>query len=157
MKTDKATLPGFVERLQAGPAFLLLGQRYLSLETGSDPLLGEITRRYGPELVDKADYFTLFGGTAPVPVTQRWHGLMSAVEDCTLPNGSKPFPTSRGVECIRLLLILCSHPLSAKHGGASSRSLMRNMYRVIQEIEACFTLPIFSGRLTTTMRQHDRL
>ena len=65
MRTETATqLPGFVERLQAA-AFLLLGQRYLSLETGSDPLLGEITRRYGPELVDKADYFTLFEGTAP--------------------------------------------------------------------------------------------
>jgi hypothetical protein len=37
---------GFVDRLQSGPAFLLLGQKYLALESGIDPLLKEILRRY---------------------------------------------------------------------------------------------------------------
>lgn len=35
------------ERLKSGPAFLLLGQNYLKLESGRDPFLSEILRKYG--------------------------------------------------------------------------------------------------------------
>jgi len=38
-KTDVA------QRLARGPAFLMLGQRYLALETGTDPLLREVSRK----------------------------------------------------------------------------------------------------------------
>jgi hypothetical protein len=34
-------------RLKTGPAFLLLGQNYLKLESGRDPFLSEILRKYG--------------------------------------------------------------------------------------------------------------
>ncbi|MBC1237224.1 DEAD/DEAH box helicase family protein [Nostoc sp. 2RC] len=35
------------KRLKSGPAFLLLGQNYLKLESGIDPFLSEIVRKYG--------------------------------------------------------------------------------------------------------------
>lgn len=33
-----------VNRLEQGPSFLLLGQKYLSLESGEDPLVGPVSR-----------------------------------------------------------------------------------------------------------------
>lgn len=45
-----------IERLRVGPAVLFLGQRYLSLETGSDPLLDVFGRKYG---LDAPDYDSL--------------------------------------------------------------------------------------------------
>lgn len=36
-------------RLARGPAFLMLGQRYLALETGSDPFLTETLRKFGAD------------------------------------------------------------------------------------------------------------
>ncbi len=38
----------FYERLQTCPAVLLLGQEYLALESGSDPFLAELVRKFGP-------------------------------------------------------------------------------------------------------------
>ena len=52
------------ERLQTGPGFLMLGHRYLALESGSDSLLTEIIRRYGPSPPVPTDYFSLFQSSA---------------------------------------------------------------------------------------------
>ena len=46
-------------RLKDGPMFLLLGQNYLSIETGRDPLLAEIRRKYSVESGTRG-YFDLF-------------------------------------------------------------------------------------------------
>ena len=42
-----ADLTEFWGRLNQGPAVLFLGQDYLRLETGEDPLLCEIATRFG--------------------------------------------------------------------------------------------------------------
>src|SRR4051794_2769067 len=38
----------FLQRLEAGPAVLLLGQRHLAAETGEDPLLNQLSDKFGP-------------------------------------------------------------------------------------------------------------
>jgi hypothetical protein len=45
---------------RGGPAFLFLGQRYLSLETGRDPLLAEVIRKYGDTSNLPTDYWQVF-------------------------------------------------------------------------------------------------
>jgi hypothetical protein len=52
------------ERLQQGPAFLFLGQDYLRIETGQDPLLSEVTRKFGPHSATTPSYYTIFDGQA---------------------------------------------------------------------------------------------
>ncbi|MEG3956107.1 P-loop NTPase [Microcoleus sp. herbarium2] len=49
------------ERLKSGPAFLLLGQNYLKLESGRDPFLSEILRKYGGT---GDDYGQILAGSA---------------------------------------------------------------------------------------------
>ena len=46
--------------LRGGPAFLFLGQRYLGLDSGSDPFLSEILRKYGAQQSADKGYFALF-------------------------------------------------------------------------------------------------
>jgi hypothetical protein len=60
---DKAEI-ALYERLKHGPSFLFLGQDYLRIETGRDPLLSEIIRKYGPQNVAVPTYYSLFDGTA---------------------------------------------------------------------------------------------
>src|SRR5688500_15881786 len=52
-------ISGFYERLKEGPMFLLLGQGYLGVETGRDPLLAEVRRKYSIEQPTRG-YFDLF-------------------------------------------------------------------------------------------------
>lgn len=52
------------DRLKQGPSFLFLGQDYLRIETGEDPLLCEIIRKYGPQSVEAPNYYCLFEGDA---------------------------------------------------------------------------------------------
>lgn len=56
MNTD-----GFLARLSRGPIVLMLGQAYLRLETGIDPLLSQIYRRYLPEKASSQDYSDILG------------------------------------------------------------------------------------------------
>ncbi|MFG3514586.1 P-loop NTPase [Streptomyces bobili] len=49
------------ERLDRGPCFLLLGQRYLSIETGSDPLTGPLARALGVGELQQSVYQTVLG------------------------------------------------------------------------------------------------
>jgi len=51
-------------RLKSGPAILLLGQDYLSLETGVDPLLSEIIRKYGQSNSNAFGYYQILGNDA---------------------------------------------------------------------------------------------
>src|SRR5271154_2060858 len=52
------------DRLKQGPSFLFLGQDYLRIETGQDPLLSEIIRKYGPQNVEGPSYYCVFDGDA---------------------------------------------------------------------------------------------
>ena len=54
----------FLSRLEKGPAFLFLGQNYLCQETGVDPFLAEILRKYSEEATGKATYFRVFESSA---------------------------------------------------------------------------------------------
>jgi hypothetical protein len=51
-------------KLTQGPAFLLLGQDYLRLESGRDPLLSEVLRKYGKVGVEPPDYRQILEGEA---------------------------------------------------------------------------------------------
>ncbi len=53
----------FWKRLSQGPAVLFLGQDYLSLESGEDPLLGEIGSKFGGHPTNPA-YHQLLDGSA---------------------------------------------------------------------------------------------
>jgi hypothetical protein len=50
-----------LERLDRGPCFLLLGQRYLSIETGSDPLAGPLARALGVNEPQQSVYRAVLG------------------------------------------------------------------------------------------------
>ncbi len=65
-------------RLARGPAFLMLGQGYLKLETGTDPFLSEVFRKYGPPgaEVSERDKFT----AAARRRLQRWRPDACIVE-----------------------------------------------------------------------------
>ena len=56
-------LQEFWDQLNKGPATLFLGQSYLQVETGSDPLLAEIKGRFGG-VVTRPSYNLLLNGTA---------------------------------------------------------------------------------------------
>ena len=56
-------LQEFLEQLNKGPAVLFLGQDYLRFETGTDPLLHEVHRRFGGNPT-KPTYNQLLEGTA---------------------------------------------------------------------------------------------
>lgn len=53
----------FWQRLRRGPAILFLGQNYLQVETGEDPLLKQIESRFGGERRERS-YDQLFEGSA---------------------------------------------------------------------------------------------
>ncbi len=60
MTTDQ-----FYHQIQQGPVFLLLGQQYLQLESGNDPFLSEIVRKFGSKDQPVLGYdqlFSLFQG-----------------------------------------------------------------------------------------------
>lgn len=52
------------QQLKQGPAVLLLGQKYLQLESGEDSFLSEILRKYGQSAPQSADYFQIFDTNA---------------------------------------------------------------------------------------------
>ena len=58
------TTEEFLSRLEKGPSFILLGQRYLALETGVDLLLAEVIRKYGAAGKPNPSYFDIFEGSA---------------------------------------------------------------------------------------------
>ncbi len=51
-------------RLQRGPAVLLLGQAYLRLESGTDPFLSEVLRKYGKAEEGASSYSQILNGEA---------------------------------------------------------------------------------------------
>jgi hypothetical protein len=78
----------FLSRLEKGPAFLFLGQNYLCQETGVDPFLTEILRKYSEEAAGKATYFRVFesSATATLPSTGWKRGVDESIR---LPNGER--------------------------------------------------------------------
>ena len=59
---DPLVLQQFCKRLREGPAFLILGQNHLKLESGRDPFLSEILRKYGNgREADSATYDSILG------------------------------------------------------------------------------------------------
>jgi len=53
---DFGNLRVFGDRLKKGPAILFLGQGYLGLDTGVDPFLSEVLRKYGKPGEEAQDY-----------------------------------------------------------------------------------------------------
>jgi hypothetical protein len=56
-------LQSFCEQLKKGPAFLFLGQRYLGLQSGTDPFLAEVLRKY-TDTSTQTSYFDIFNSRA---------------------------------------------------------------------------------------------
>ena len=59
-----STIETFITRIRQGPVVLLLGQGYLAIETGVDPFLREIIRKYGPALESPPSYGDMLEGEA---------------------------------------------------------------------------------------------
>ena len=64
-RDDVSAKSEIARRLARGPAFLLLGQDYLALETGSDPLLREVGRKLGHE-APPSSYLDLLDQDVPM-------------------------------------------------------------------------------------------
>jgi len=62
------------ERLKQGPSLLFLGQESLSLETGVDPFLAEIIRKYGAGNNNTIGYYNILGneGSKSIESTLAW-------------------------------------------------------------------------------------
>jgi hypothetical protein len=57
-------LDKFYERLKRGPALLFLGQKHLAVESGQDPFLSEILRKYGAAGSNSLGYYQIFESEA---------------------------------------------------------------------------------------------
>lgn len=74
----RATMEGmvsdFIEQLRDGPGVVFLGQEYLALETGVDPLLAATARKYGIPRTTSAGYQGLLTSdfTAQAPASHAW-------------------------------------------------------------------------------------
>lgn len=66
--TSQSEITGFLQRMKSGPAFLFLGQNYLRLETGTDPFLVEVLRKYRPAPTGAADYYQLLDSEAAASI-----------------------------------------------------------------------------------------
>lgn len=64
IQKDLKGVKEFCNLLKRGPAFLFLGQDYLQLESGKDPFLSEILRKYGKISADLSQYSLIFEGEA---------------------------------------------------------------------------------------------
>ncbi|HUV02372.1 MAG TPA: hypothetical protein VMW67_02825, partial [Desulfobacteria bacterium] len=64
IQKDLKGLKEFCESLKRGPAVLFLGQGYLQLDSGKDPFLSEILRKYGKPSADHSQYSLIFEGDA---------------------------------------------------------------------------------------------
>lgn len=64
MATGHEDEKSIFDKLKQGPSFLFLGQDYLRIETGQDPLLSEIIRKYGPQNVEAPSYYCVLDGDA---------------------------------------------------------------------------------------------
>ena len=72
------------ERLNRGPAFLLLGQHYLSLETSIDPFLAEVLRKYGSGSTDAEGYHQILGNEASKSTDSKESALAWMQNKCSI-------------------------------------------------------------------------
>ena len=73
------------DKLNRGPAFLLLGQKYLKIETGTDPFLTEIVRKYGENTQESITYQQLFGGQASISIESSLAWMQERCKRLTVP------------------------------------------------------------------------
>ena len=145
MKTPVQT-PGFVERIQAGPAFLLLGQRYLALESGTDPLLSEIVRRYTPTANDKSSYFILFDSAAPEAGDAAWAWIDERCKRISAPQWLETVSDFAWSGVYTSAIDSQLPPRSVKNGATFSQSSMKDTSPTILETRAFFILLISLGQ-----------
>src|SRR2546421_6338238 len=75
----------FYRNLKNGPAFLLLGQDYLRLESGSDPFLSEVLRKYGNANVEPQSYKQILFGEAHKDIESTLLWMQSRSELLSIP------------------------------------------------------------------------
>ena len=62
--TDRSEFDGFTKAINKSPIFLLLGQKYLSLESGIDPFLSGILDKYGSQNQSRLHYGSILESEA---------------------------------------------------------------------------------------------
>lgn len=75
--------------LNRGPNFLFLGQDYLKLESGEDPFLAEILRKYGPKDDVNPGYHNILAGEAQNSKLDALAWMQSRCERISLPEWLK--------------------------------------------------------------------
>lgn len=71
--------------LKRGPAFLLLGQDYLRLESGTDPFLSEVLRKYGQVSTGPSHYGNILEGEAQNSIESALAWMQERCERLSLP------------------------------------------------------------------------
>jgi len=74
--------------LKRGPAFLFLGQDYLRLESGIDPFLSEILRKFNPN-VEKQDYYQIIDIIASDSIDSSLAWMQERCNRLSPPSGLK--------------------------------------------------------------------
>jgi hypothetical protein len=73
------------QQMDQGPAVLLLGQKYLQIESGEDSFLSELLRKYSQNPPEHADYFQLFNTNAHNSVESALAWLQDRGERLSVP------------------------------------------------------------------------
>jgi len=76
-------------KLTQGPAFLFLGQDYLRLESGKDPFLSEVLRKYGKTSTQPPDYKQIFQGEAKNSTEEAFHWMRERCKRFPVPEWLK--------------------------------------------------------------------
>lgn len=75
--------------LKKGPAFLFLGQDYLRLESGKDPFLSEILRKFNPHAEKQDSYNQIIGSIAPDSIDSSLSWMQERCNRLSPPSGLK--------------------------------------------------------------------
>ncbi len=75
--------------LKSGPAFLFLGQDYLRLESGKDPFLSEILRKFNPHAEKKDDYYQIIDSIASDSIDSSLSWMQERCNRLSPPSGLK--------------------------------------------------------------------
>jgi hypothetical protein len=76
-------------KLTQGPAFLLLGQDYLRLESGRDPFLSEVLRKYGKASTQLPDYKQIFEAEAQISSEEALNWMRERCKRFSVPEWLK--------------------------------------------------------------------
>lgn len=75
--------------LKNGPAFLFLGQNYLSLESGNDPFLSEILRKFNSAVETQDKYYDIFEGDAYLAIDSSLNWMQERCSRLSAPKSLK--------------------------------------------------------------------